>query len=304
MTSSSMSLSRRQFVASSLSVLGTASILSVASEASGKNATRVEGLTVQQIIDLIVKEIPGGKLAQTVDTLKSGQSDQVVSGIVSTMFATVDVINKAIELKANFIIAHEPTFYNHLDDTAWLEDDKVYNFKRKLLDDNGIAVWRFHDYWHRHDPDGIRMGVLEDLEWGQYYDPRNPAILTLQPTPLKDIIKHVKDKLHIFQVRIIGDVTEKCSRVALMPGASGGRSHITLLERENPDLMICGEVAEWETAEYIRDARAMGLNRSLIVLGHAQSEEPGMQWLVKWLQPRIGGIKVTHVPSNNPFSFV
>lgn len=299
-----MSLSRRQFVASSLSALGTASILSIPSGANGNIAGGVQGRTVQEIIDLIVNEIPGGKLSQTVDTLKSGQPDQAVSGIVSTMFATVDVINTAIELKANFIIAHEPTFYNHLDDTAWLENDKVYDFKRKLLDDNAIAVWRFHDYWHRHDPDGIRMGVLEDLEWGQYYDPGNPAIITLPPTPLKDIVRHVKDNLHIFQVRIIGDVTEKCSRVALMPGASGGRSHITLLERENPDLLICGEVAEWETAEYIRDARAIGLNRSLMVLGHAQSEEPGMQWLVKWLQPRVGGIKVTHVPSNNPFSFV
>src|SRR5687768_18188792 len=39
------------------------------------------------------------------------------------------------------------------------------------------------------------------------------------------------------------------------------------------------EVAEWETSEYIRDARAQGLQRSLVVLGHAQSEEPGMRWL-------------------------
>jgi putative NIF3 family GTP cyclohydrolase 1 type 2 len=47
----------------------------------------------------------------------------------------------------------------------------------------------------------------------------------------------------------------------------------------------------------------MGAKHSLIVLGHAQSEEPGMQWLVQWLQPKITGIKVTHIPANNPFTF-
>jgi putative NIF3 family GTP cyclohydrolase 1 type 2 len=68
-------------------------------------------------------------------------------------------------------------------------------------------------------------------------------------------------------------------------------------------LIIVGELAEWETAEYVRDSRAMGTKRSLIVLGHSQSEEPGMKWLVQWLQPKIKDIKVTHVPSNNPFTF-
>jgi hypothetical protein len=48
----------------------------------------------------------------------------------------------------------------------------------------------------------------------------------------------------------------------------------------------------------------MGAQRSLVVLGHAVSEEPGMVWLVPWLQPKLPGIKVTHIPAENPFVFM
>jgi hypothetical protein len=61
---------------------------------------------------------------------------------------------------ANLIIAHEPVFYSHLDQTDWLRRDTVYNAKRRLLDEHHIVVWRFHDYWHMHQPDGILTGVL------------------------------------------------------------------------------------------------------------------------------------------------
>jgi putative NIF3 family GTP cyclohydrolase 1 type 2 len=296
-------VTRRQFVAGSLAAFGVSSL--VTSSTNTYAATDLQGnsFTVQQIIDLILGEIPGGQVEKTVDTIKAGKPDQLVTGVVTTMFATVEVIRKAIELKANFIIAHEPTFYNHLDETAWLQQDKVYTFKRDLLEKYGIAVWRFHDYWHRHNPDGVRMGVLTNLGWERYYDSGNPGVVTIPVAPLKDVINHVKEKLGIKNLRFIGDPAQPCQRVLLMPGASGGRSQIQAFQNAQPDVLICGEVAEWETSEYIRDALAMGEKRSLIVLGHAQSEEPGMQWLVSWLQPKIPGVKVSHVASNNPFTW-
>jgi hypothetical protein len=48
-----------------------------------------------------------------------------------------------------------------------------------------------------------------------------------------------------------------------------------------------GELNEWETSEYIRDQRASGGKTALLVLGHIVSEEPGLEWLVKWLQPQV-----------------
>ena len=132
-------------------------------------------LTIQQVIDLILKEIPGAPFQQTVDTIKSGSAQQPVTGIVTTMFATVDVIKKTASAGANFIIAHEPTYYSHTDETGWLDKDAVYSFKRDLLTKHNIVVWRFHDYWHTYRPDGVLMGVLTKLGWEKYYNRRQSA---------------------------------------------------------------------------------------------------------------------------------
>ena len=94
-----------------------------------------------------------------------------------------------------------------------------------------------------------------------------------------------------------------CERVAILPGAAGGQKQVTLVENERPDVLIVGELQEWETAEYVRDARILGSKTALIILGHSVSEEPGMQWLIEWLQPKVPGIKLTHVSSGDPFKW-
>ncbi|HET9824448.1 MAG TPA: Nif3-like dinuclear metal center hexameric protein [Chitinophagaceae bacterium] len=259
--------------------------------------------TVQDVINIILKEIPGAPFKDTVDTLKSGNADQNVTGIASTMFATVEVIKKAASINANFIIAHEPTFYNHTDDINWTENNHVVQQKQELLKKYGIAVWRFHDQWHAYRPDGITYGVLKKTNWLQY-NKMAEKVFTIPVLSLKGIVDHLKKSLGISHVRVIGDLSANIKKIALLPGAWGGQNQVSTAEKETPDVLIVGEVHEWETAEYIRDTRSLGSRISLIVLGHSVSEEPGMEWLVDWLQPKLEGIGVTHIASNNPFSWV
>jgi putative NIF3 family GTP cyclohydrolase 1 type 2 len=262
-----------------------------------------QSLTIQQVIDLILKSIPNAPFKQTVDTIKAGDANQQVTGIVTTMFATAEVIEKTAKLGANFIIAHEPTFYNHTDDAPWLETDEVYKYKTGLLQKHKIAVWRFHDYIHAHKPDGVLMGVLQAIGWEKYYNAEKPSVVNIPSITLENIIKLVKDKLNIPHLKVIGDGKASCSKIVIAPGAAGGPRQIEAIRKEHPDLFICGELNEWETSEYIRDLRFMGAKTSLIVLGHIVSEEPGLQWLVKWLQPQIPAIKVTHIPSTDAFTW-
>ena len=263
--------------------------------------TMVEALTVSQVIERIIAEVPGGKLAETVDTLKSGSGDQVVTGIVTTMFATVKVIQAAAKIKANFIIAHEPTFYNHLDDPNWVENDQTVKEKKELLEKNQITVWRFHDYWHRMKPDGILHGVLLKTDW-LTYNPKEENVFQVPAQSLGDIIRHLKDSLKIPRIRYIGDESANCSIVVLLPGAGGGQNQVKMMINSKADLLIVGESSEWETPEYIRDSRAFGKSVSLIVLGHAYSEEPGMEYLVQWLHPKVPGIKITHITPDALYS--
>ncbi|HLL94553.1 MAG TPA: Nif3-like dinuclear metal center hexameric protein [Spirosoma sp.] len=297
--------SRRTFVSTMTKAAATSMFLStpVITHAQPKQAGQ-QSMTVQQVMDLILATIPGAPFAKTVDTLKTGSASQTVTGIVSTMFATTDVIHQAIAAGANFIIVHEPTFYNHLDETDWLKNDPVFRHKYDLLIKHGIAVWRFHDYWHTHRPDGIRTGVMNALGWSKYADRNNPDVLTLSPVPLHKLIAHTKAKLGIKLVRVVGDPAQSCRRLLLLPGASGGRNQIAAIEKVKPDVVLCGEVSEWETPEYIRDARRQGQTISLVVLGHIMSEAPGMEWLVSWLQPKLPGIKCSYIPSGNAFVYI
>jgi putative NIF3 family GTP cyclohydrolase 1 type 2 len=121
---------------------------------------------------------------------------------------------------------------------------------------------------------------------------------------LKDLVAHAKDKLHIEKVRYIGDPAQSCTKVLFMPGAAGGTRQIQSIGKIKPDVMICGEIQEWETAEYVRDARAKGDNISLVVLGHIASEEPGSEFMLQWLKEHIPAIKSTHINCGNSLSFM
>src|SRR5665647_2306792 len=127
--------------------------------------TNQKQLSASQIIDLIKKNVTCPWSAQTVDTFKSGNPDNLVTGIAVCMFADMKVLKQAVTNKCNLIIAHEPTFYSHLDETKTLENDPVYQAKIKYINENKLMIWRFHDHIHRMNPDGIYVGMIEKLGW-------------------------------------------------------------------------------------------------------------------------------------------
>jgi putative NIF3 family GTP cyclohydrolase 1 type 2 len=303
-TTTVFSPERRDFIITLSKVAAGAALLNIpllgkAAHLNGRRAS----ITVGEVMDLFINQVPGAPLPNTVDTIKAGSRDTVVTGIITTMFATIDVINKAINEKANFIIAHEPTFYNHTDEKDWLKDDKVYQYKRDLLVNNNIAVWRNHDYVHSLAADGVREGVLAQLDWKRFDTGKGENLVFAHPVSLQALIDYLKEKLSIPIVRYIGNESQMCQKVLLMPGASGGRNQITAISKNQPDVMVCGEVQEWETAEYVRDARAAGEQLSLVVLGHIASEEPGSEWMANWLKKNVPGVPVTHIPAGNSLQF-
>lgn len=260
-------------------------------------------LTIQRAIDIILQAVPGGPLEDTVDTFKSGDPSQEVTGIVTTFLASFDVIQRAVNLGANLIITHEPIYYNHRDEVDWLADDPVYRAKRELLDENNVVVWRFHDYWHRHQPDGILTGMVKALRWEEYVISDKPLVFNIAAVPLQELAFFFKSKLDIGTVRVVGDLGLTCQRVGLLLGAVSGRRQIEFLSHEDVDVLICGEIDEWETSEYVRDAVAEDKNKALIILGHANSEEPGMRWLADWLGTKFPGVSITHLPVGDAFHF-
>ena len=259
-------------------------------------------LTARQVIERIQKATGAQPPAQTVDTFKGGDPEEKVTGIVTTFLDTYAVLQKAAADGHNLIITHEPTFYTHTDDKALLGDDPVQAQKEAFIRDHHLVVWRFHDLWHLRNPDGILEGVTARLGWQQYQTSAEPHVFALPPTTVAGLEANLKHKLGAQTFRVVGDRTMSVSRVALLPGASGEVKQVRFLERADVDVLVAGEASEWETVEYVRDAVAQGRHKALILIGHEVSEEAGMEWCAKWLQPLFPGIPIEFLPANTPFA--
>ena len=77
---------RREFLATTGKLAGTAMVLAIPGVTSaGKVWGLQANLTVQDVIDLILKEVPNARTQNTVDKIRSGSADQVTK-IITTIF--------------------------------------------------------------------------------------------------------------------------------------------------------------------------------------------------------------------------
>lgn len=240
-------------------------------------------------------------IPRSVDTLKFGDPNTIVKGIVVTFIATVQVIEQAIKLGANLIITHEGSFYSHHDDfETSLREDPIYQAKKSLIEENRLAIYRFHDVVHRYAPDGITEGLVHALDWQAYVTEQLAAVTLLTlPAPLTvtQVAEHARKQLGIDYVRTVGPLSTVCRRIGLLVGyRGGGPLLIPLFEQHNLDLILYGEGPEWESPEYVRDAAYIGKNKALVVLGHAESEQPGMKLIAERLQRQLPGTPVYFIP--------
>src|SRR5690554_2544003 len=104
----------------------------------------------------------------TVDTFKTGNPDSELTGIAVCMFADMHTLRQAVEAGCNFIITHEPVFYNHTDEVESYRNNQVFIDKMKFIEENDLIIFRFHDHIHKMNPDGIYSGMAEKLGIKQY----------------------------------------------------------------------------------------------------------------------------------------
>jgi putative NIF3 family GTP cyclohydrolase 1 type 2 len=264
---------------------------------------QVKPLTAREVVARIEAHIGIPWQQETVDTFKAGNPDAAVKGIAVTMMATFDVLERAAAAGENLIITHEPIFYNHLDkpDLEQEERDPVLAAKRAFIQKHGLVIWRFHDHWHRRNPDGIEAGMAHALGWEKFQDPGNQYIFTIPETDLEQLARELRNDLKIHALRVVGDPKLKVGRVALVPGASGFRKETRALEMSDVQVLVTGEPREWETVEYVADAVTEGKKKALIILGHIPSEQAGMAECQRWLRTFISEVPVEFVPAREPF---
>jgi putative NIF3 family GTP cyclohydrolase 1 type 2 len=268
-------------------------------------------MNVREIVDIVLALNGGGQFEKTCDQLIEGSWEHQVTGVVTTFMATVDVIRRTAATGLNLIITHEPTYFTGSDRLDWVKADPVYQQKKALIDANRISVWRYHDHMHRGNADLIYAGLLKQLGWTDYLnkDLPLPHCYTIPPTTISALVKFLKKTLGMNVIQIVGDPARKCSRVGILVGGGSlglGTEEMpaALMHDQQLDVMICGEITEWTLSAYIRDAAALGFNKTMIVVGHERSEEPGMKDLAGRLQPLLQGIPVKFSDSGETFVYL
>lgn len=262
-------------------------------------AQKMKTTTAGTIVDQIKATVTCDWSAKTVDTFKSGNEKSEITGIATTFLANLDVLKRAKAQGLNMVITHEPTFYNHFDEKEQYGDDPILKAKLKFIEENDMVIWRFHDHWHRTRPDGIYKGIVAQLKWTAYE--KEPGLYSIPEMSLKELAQYLKTTFNAKAIRVIGDPDLKLTQVALRLGAPGSMAQIEMLKREDVEVLIGGEGQEWETVEYVRDAISAGMNKAMIFLGHAISEEAGMEYCAEWLKTFISEVPVEFIPAREPF---
>ena len=103
-------ISRRDFVA--LTAAGAVATPFLLDE---RVARAPPPVTAQEIVDRVKKNIGVDWSSDDVDTFKAGDPSTIVTGVVTTSMATLDVLQKAVQAGANLVITAAPTFYSKAD---------------------------------------------------------------------------------------------------------------------------------------------------------------------------------------------
>jgi putative NIF3 family GTP cyclohydrolase 1 type 2 len=249
----------------------------------------------------LIKELIADRLSNwgdTVDTLKAGDPNSEIHRVATCLTATTDVIRAAAKWGADLIITHEPTYFDHQDNRG---DDVITKKKYELLTETGITVYRLHDSMHFGGVDAIADGFLRCVKWDCDFDGSLHAVLHTPMTPL-EIAEDIQNKTGLRHVRIIGAREGKVTKIGLFLGHRGNDVWMPF-RSDDEELAIGGEFCEWHDGEAIRDAAMLGMQKTILLLGHAGSERDGMKALADDISAAHSDLEVQYFEGGELYTY-
>jgi len=286
-------------------------------------AKMATSLTADAVVERIRSQVSKSWMGGTSEGFQCGDLGATVTGIVTAWTPTIEALQKAISLKHNLMISMEPPFWRESGTVRTevsmgtpsmkvLEASSVYQYKKKLIDDHGLVLWRFNENY-RALPSNPRLNALartlgyqahENAAATQKLATIGAGVYAIPETSLADLAKKARDGANAKALRVLGDPKEKVKNVALMPGYMENEDIMAMVRDRNVDVVVCGEACEWEAFEYAEDWITAGWGKGMIMLGRAVSEDPGAQELAAWIRSFITEVPVTGIAVGEPFSYV
>jgi hypothetical protein len=314
-------ISRREFAA--LVAAGTVAGRVAGPLASGQGGSG-QVVTAADIIERIRKNVGVDWKTDTVDTVKAGDASTRVTGVVTTSLASMAVLQQAVKAGANFVVTFEPTFYSRGDAPTPpagrgagpggrgaagapaapppppRPPDPVFAAKNDFIARNNMVVFRLSDHWRLRTPDPLALGFARALGWTSHQSANDPRRFDVPALTLDALTTSLKTALQSRGgIRVIGDPQTRVQRVALLPGSTPIQASLATLP--GVDVIVAGEVREWESVEYVRDVVFSGQRKGLILVGRVVSGEPGMAVCADWLRTFVSEVPVRHIAAGDPY---
>jgi len=361
-------MTRREFVA--LTVAGAA-VTPLGLTGIARAAAPV---TAQEIVDRIKKNIGVDWASDDVDTFKVGDPSTAVTGIVTTSMATLDVLQKAVQAGANFVITAAPTFYSRADASvpgqrgfgagagagrgaaprgagtgpgaaapppspaaasgpgtgasapmppppalpasilppiqpgaAGLAGaatpappDPIYAGKNDFIAKHKLVVFRLSQHWTQRKPDPRAQGLATAMGWMKFKAGDDLLHYDVPAITLDALASQLKKTLGTRGgIRAIGDPAASVRRIGLLPGYTTIQAAIAMLP--TVDVIVTGEVQEWESATYAQDVVFAGIKKGFISIGRVVNEAPGMQVCADWLKTIVPETPVRFISAGDPY---
>jgi putative NIF3 family GTP cyclohydrolase 1 type 2 len=279
-------------------------------------APAAEALTAEAVVRHIQTELGGDWQSEGPDGFKAGDPATVVKGIATTAMATLDVLKQAAKANANLVLTYEPTFYGRADGRPPAApapgrgpgrgpmgigpDDPVVKAKREFIDKNSLVVFRLRDHWQARKADEMVAAFAGALGWSNRRVKSDDALFEIRPSTAEETVAQIRSRLKLRAgLRAVGDRKASVRRILLNPGPM---TPAVMWQRYSEvDMIVAGEVREWENTHYAADMFTVGEKRALVTVGRVVSEEPGMRACADWLKTVVKGVPATWIDAGDPY---
>jgi hypothetical protein len=193
--------------------------------------------------------------------------------------------------------------------------DPVYAGKNAFIEQHRLVVFRLSQHWNQRTPDPRAQGLAAAMAWktpvgrGSRSAPGNsssdaPADDALRydvpAITLEALASQLKKTLGARgSIRAIGDRTLMVRRIGLLPGYTAIPAAIAMLP--SVDVIVAGEVQEWESATYVQDVAFAGRRKGFISIGRVVNEAPGMQVCADWLKTIVPEVPIRFISAGDPY---
>ena len=234
-----------------------------------------------------------------------GRRTKDVHRIYTAVDATDEVIEAAVEAKADMLVTHHPMIFSGMKRIT--EDDFIGRRVLRLIQ-NDIAYYAMHtnyDVMGMAELSGEVLG-LKDAEVLDVTCAESPLdgspqgigrVADLEdPISLRECCELVKAKYELDAVKVFGNPDTEIRRVAISPGA--GKSMLSAALAAHADVLITGDIDHHTGI----DAAAQGL--MIIDGGHYGIEKIFVPDVAAYLREKCPDIEVIEAPVCNPFQIV